>query len=494
MRSNENAYFWKEDRWIGGLSEDSRIGYPGAFRWGIGNDYRIDTGYLTVAKKPVQHNDDPITDPIYWIEQDPTTGDVYYFGGRNIYKEVDGHTTKLYEVTEDGTTAQGLRIFDKKLYFRSPTKLGRIDLETNDIDPDWRTGLTSTRLWGPMCNVKNLLLVGHGRYIGTVDDVEFWNDQALKLPPGYFVRSIFKAGGFAVILATFGENITDSEEGMMFLWDTTSDVYNDYIPIDGNPHAGIALKNKILIIAGQQPTLQESLGGQTQIIQGIPHIGEGKTAEIYPGAIDVWRNMVHFGLSGGTSETVIRAVYNFGSKKSSIPDSLNAEFPTHVFDSSHLMADLLGAGIQITACKRIGTTFRFACAQNGTYWVDQIDMGQYQYQSIHRSLAFDRQSPYPKSPIKLLQELKGKIRTGESIITTMSPDPYGDEDFTDSDSYVRLTEDEVDVGLVELPFNAQENEIKSRDLHVETRLLGTGTTRPAIKRRWVEVDEDQDQL
>lgn len=487
-------FLWKDDRWLGGLSEDSRIGYPGAFRFGIGIDYRTDTGYLGVARKPVRHNDDPITDPIYWIEQDPNTGDVYYYGGRHIYKESKGHTTIIYEVTEDGAKGQGLRYFDHALYFRSPTKLGQLDLTTGDIDPDWQTGLATTRLWGPMCGVKNVMLFGHGRYVGTVDDVQFTNQQALVLPPDYFCRSIFRAGSFAVILATYGEKITDSEKGMMFLWDTTSDVYNDDIPIDGNPHAGVALKNKILIIAGQQPTIQESLGGQTEIIQGIPHIEDGKTAEVYPGAVDGWRNMMHFGISDGTSETAIRAVYSYGSKKSGINVSLNPEFPTSAFDISHVMSDLLSSGVQITACKQIGNTFRFACAQNGQYWIDQIDMNQYQYQAIHRTLAFDNTDPYEKVPMKILQELKAALQTGESVKTTISPDPFGDPDFTDTATNMSMTEDEVGTKLVEMPFGAQDNPIRSRDVHIETRLMGTGATRPAVKRRWAQLDEDWDQV
>lgn len=493
-RLSENAYFWKEDRWNGGISEDSRIGNPGAFRWGIGNDIRSDSGYLGVARKPVRNNDDPITDPVYWMEEDPNTGDVYYYAGNWIYKESGGHTTKLHQVTEDGTLAQGLRYFDNAIYYRSPTKLGRLDLTTGLFDDDWRTGLQTTRKWGPMCGVKNVMLVGHGRYIGTVDDVQFWNDEALKLPPGYFVRSIFRAGSFAVILATFGEEISSSDQGMMFLWDTTSDVYNDFIPIDGNPHAGIAYKNKITIFAGQSPTIQESLGGQTEIMHGIPHIEDGATAEIYPGAVDVWRNMVHFGISGGTSETVIRGIYNYGAKNSRFPDVLNPEFPSSAFDASGNMADLLGSGIQITACKRIGTTFRFAVAQDGEYWVDEIDMGAYQSQAIRRSLAFDRMSPYPKAPVKLISELKGSIGEDESVEIRMSGDPYGDEDFSDTTALVELIENEEGLKLIEVPFTSADNEIRSRDLHYEVRLKGTGSTRPALKRTWVEVNEDQDQL
>lgn len=494
----EKHYFLKEDRWNGGMSEDSRIGDPGSFRWGIGNEIRRDTGYIGVAKKPINITpNNEVTDPIYWIEEDPDSGEVYYYGGRNIYKEVDGHTSVVHVVTEDGANAQGLQYFNRAIFYRSPTKLGRYDLETNSWDDSWQTGLSTTRKWGPMCNVKNVLLVGHGRYIGTVDDVNFWIPQALTLPPGYFVRSIFRAGSYAVILATFGEDIEASDKGMMFLWDTTSDVYNDFIPIEGNPQAGIAHKNKITIIAGMQPTIQQSLGGQTEIVQGIPHIEDGKTVEIYPGAIDIWRNMVHFGISAGTSETVIRAIYNYGSKNSRLLDSLNPEFPTSQFDESGDMADLLGSNVKITACKRIGTTFRFAVEQDGEYWVDEIDLEQYQSQSIRRSLAFDRRSPYEKSISKMLIELKGQLQTGESVTVKISPDPYGDDDFSDTTSVVSLTEtydaDEIKK-TIELPLTAQTNEIRSRDIHYEIRLMGTGSTRPSMKRIWGQIMEDQDQL
>lgn len=493
-RNPEHKYFWKEDRWNGALSEDSRVGDRGSARFMIGCDIRSDSGYLAVAKKPVKHDNNQIQDPIFWMEEDPGTGDAYYYGGRRIYKEVANVTTPIYEVTEDGANGQGLRYFDKAIYFRSPTKLGRLSLTTGTFNPDFATGLSTTRFWGPMENVKNVLLFGHGRFIGTVDDVGFVNPEALKLPPGYFARHIFRAGSYGVILATFGEQITDSEKGMMFLWDTTSDVYNDFIPLDGNPHAGISHGNKITIICGQQPTIQESLGGQTTIVQGIPRVEDGRTAEVYPGAIDIWRNMVHFGISGGTSDRVIRALYNYGAKNTRFTDVLNPEFPTSNFDATGDMNDLLSSGVQITACKKFGTTMRYACSQNGVNWIDQIDMAQYQSQAIRRSLAFDRNSPYEKSADKLIMELKGSLKADESVSVTISPDPYGDEDFTSTTSTIAKTEATVGTKLFTLPMTAESNPIRSRDIHYEVRLKGTGATRPSLKRTWIDIIEDQDQL
>lgn len=492
--AQESKYFWKQDRWNGGLSEDSRIAaWAGGFRFGIGCDIRTDSGLLKVAKKPVLHNNIEVGE-IDWFEIDPVTRAVYMYGQNKIYKEQDGNTTVLRTLTADSPNGQGLRDFDGFLYYRTATNLGRLNYETGEFDDDWQQGLSSCVHWSPMEVVKNVLLVGHGRYIGTVDDVGFWTPQRLVLPPDYNVRDIFRAGSFAVILATKGTNITDSEDGLMFLWDTTSQNYNDYIPLDGNPHAGIAHKNKIVVFAGQQTTIQESLGGMTEIVQSIPNIEDGDTAEIYPGAVDIWRNMVHFGISDGTSETVIRALYNWGAKNSKFPSVLNAEFPTSVFDASGLSADLYGTGIKITACKKIGTTLRFAFKSGNTYGICQIDTTQYQNQAVWRSLAFDRESPYIKTPDKLLTELAGSLAINESVIVKISPDPYGDPAFSNTDDVNTITEDDLGSKVIELPIVTSSKPIRSRDMHVELRLKGTGATRPSVKRTWVEILEDSDQL
>lgn len=492
MQTAEAKYFWKQDRWNAGLSEDSRIG--GVSRFSIGCDISSDSGMLKVARKPVRHDGNQINQEIDWIEQNPDSGIVYYYGKNKIFQEENGVTTLARELTADSPNGQGLRDFDGKLYYRTATQLGYYDYSTGEWKDDFQVGLNPTLLWGPMAGVKNVLCVGHGRNIGTVDDVGFWTPNRLTLPPGYNARSIFRAGSFAIILATRGTRITDSEEGLAFLWDTTSDTYNDYLPLDGNPHAGIANKNEIVIVTGQLPIVQKTSGGISDFVKSIPRVEDGDTAEVYPGAIDFWRNMVHFGISTGTSEEVIRAIYTWGAKKALFDPALNAEFPTPVYDASNDPGDLMGSGIQITACKKIGTTFRFAYKAGDQYGIAQIDTTQYQKEAIWRSLAFDRQSPFVKVADREMVELVNKLKTGESVTAKISPEPYEDPDFEDTDTLVAKTETTVGAKLLELPLSVSANPIRSRDLHTEFRLTGTGTTRPAIKRAWIDTIEEQDQL
>lgn len=483
---SENRYFWKIDRWNGGLSEDSRIGLPGAFRYGLGLDYRSDSGLLKVANKPVKDSDTTVDQIVKWIEINPANGDMYAYAGDEIYKETGGTYSVARTLSGDSPNGQGLCDFNGYLYFRKATVLGRFDYASTWTE-SYQTGLTSTSTFSPMCRFKNLLLVGHGRYVATLDDIATWTLARLTLPPGYVVRSIFRAGSFAVILAIRGSAVADSEEGLMFLWNGTSDQYNDVIPLDGNPHAGISHNNKIIIIAGTTPSIQESLGGMFDIVYTLPNVGDGKTAEVFPGAIDLWRNMVHFGISDGTSTTLLRAIYNWGSRNKKFPDTLNPEFPIST-------GTLTGTGVQITAVKRIGTTIRYAWKDGSSYGIDEIDTAQFQTSGIYRSLAFDRTSPYFKTGVRIMVELANKINTNETVTCKISPDPYEDPTFAVSAEIVSATLSTVDARVLEIALVSDAIPIRSRDLHLELTLGGSAATKPVVKRVWTEIIEDSDQM
>lgn len=482
--ARSNKFFWKQDKFWG-LSDDSRSGNPGSFRYGIGADVRGDTGRLQVAKKPVRDDGEIIDKEVHWIEENPQNGDCYLYAEDTIYRESSGVYTAAHVLSTDSPNGQGLREFDGNLYYRTATKLGKYDYVTwND---SFQTGLESCIDWSMMCRFLNMMLVGHGRYVATLDDIGTWTVHRLTLPPGYNVRSIFRSGSYAVILATRGTNIATSEEGYMFLWDGTSETYNDSTPLTGNPHAGISYRNKIMLIAGGEAQIQESLGGIADPIINIPDVSIGQTVEVYPGAIDTWRNLVHFGLAGGDADQVVRAVYTYGKKKNSVPDALNAEYP-----ASH--GGFIGTGYGITAIKKIGSTIRFAWKNGSTYGVDEVDINQYQSQAVIRTLAFDGNSPYEKVGFKLMIELAGKLKTGESITGKMSTEPYDDPTFTDPDSTASNTLTTVGEKKFELPLTVNDVPMRSQDLHAEIALAGTGSTRPAVKRMWVELDEESDQL
>lgn len=488
MAKDDGKVYWKQDRWNGGESEDSRIGNLGAGRYLLGCDIQSDSGLLGVARKPTRH--DPaltFADLIKWIVVNPANNDVYYYAGDKIVKESGGSYSAAKTIASgDSAAGQGLGIHDGYLYAFSATKIHRFDLNATWVD-NHQTGLTSAT-FHPTCNLKNLMLFGHGRYVGTIDDTQAINLTRLTLPPDYVVRSIFRAGSYAAILALKGTAISDSEEGMLFLWNGTSQNYDDFIPLDGNPHAGIALKNKMTIIAGLEPSIQESLGGMAEIQQVIPNIGDGKTCEVWPGAIDTYRRMVYFGISDGTSTGVLRAVRAWGSKNTKFPSALNPEFPIST-------GNVTGTTRQITAVKKVGTTLRFAWKDGSTYGVDAVDMTAYQTEAIFRTLAFDNRSPYEKTANRVMVELAGALATDEYVTAKISGDPYGDAAFAGDIVSKQITyAADGAVKLLELPLVNETVQIRSRDIHIELRPGGTGSTRPRIKRMWLDFDEDQDQL
>jgi nitrogen fixation-related uncharacterized protein len=482
----EQKYYWKIDRWNGGLSEDSRVGNAGSARYMVGYDIRSDSGLLKVARKPTKDSGTSIEKLIKWIEPHPTNGDIYFYGGDTIYLKHITTYSAAHVMTLDSPNGQGLADFDGYLYYRSATQLGRFDYNAT-WDDDWQTGLETTSTFSVLERFKNFLLVGHGRYVGTVDDVGTWNATRITLPPGYNVRDIFRCGSWAVILAIRGNTVKDSDDGMMFLWNGTSQTYDDWIPLDGNPHAGISNKNKIIVITGQAPVIQESLGAVASMKMAIPKVNDGDTAEVFPGAMDLWRNMPHFGISDGTSTSVIRAVYNWGVKNSRFEDALNSEFPIST-------GTLLGTGVQITALKKIGTTIFYAWKDATAYGIDKIDTAAFQTSGIYRSLAFDRVSPYEKTGFKVMVELAGALKTNESVTIKISGDPYDDESFTDTANIASITETTTGLKLIELPLTVNAIPIKSRDLHLEITAGGTAATKPVIKRVWTELMESQDTM
>lgn len=485
-RDKDPKYYWKQDRHGGGEAEDARIDGEGAYRYVVGADIRRDSGVLYVAKKPVAEDISAITvdAPIKWFEINPSNNDVYMYGGTKIFKE-SGGTYSLARTLSSGTpNGEGLQHFNGKLYYRWDDKLGHFDYASTWTD-SWQTGLEVVD-FSPMCRFKNYLLVGHGRYVGVVDDLGTWDADRIVLPPNYVVRSIFRAGSLAVILADYGSSIFNSEEGMAFLWDGTSQQYNAFFPIDGNPHAGIYHHNKIIIIAGQQPDIIESLGGIGQVVKSIPNVGDGKTAEVWPGAIDIWQKMIHFGISDGTSTTVLRVVRNWGARNARFPDVLNPEFPVTT-------GTLTGTSLQITALKRIGTTIRYAFKEGSTYYIAEVDTTQYQSVARVRTLAFDNASPFEKLAFKLNVELAGALKTDESVVIKINGDPYDDPTFGGSDTITR-TESTVGKTLCTFPFTADAQEVRSRDIHLEVALNGPGTTAPAMKRFWVELEDQEDTL
>lgn len=483
-------YLWGVSGWQGGLAEDDWIGLAGAFRYGTGLDIRNNTGLLSIASKVVNDSGTNVNKLISWIEPalSQANGDEYYYGQDTIYKRTSaGVWSTAHTLSSDSPNGQGMAEFAGALYYRTATKLGRFDYSTwND---SFQTGLTSSAKWGPVCAFKNYLMVGHGNYVATLDQVGVWTLQRLILPPGYNVRHIFVAGSVSCILATRGLNISDSNSGMMFTWRGASPNYDDYIPLHGNPHTGIAYNNSIYIISGKDPIFEITQGGQSTALQGIAGTGLGNTAEVYPGAMAIDRNLIHFGLSDGTSPTIWRGCYTFGARNAKFPTALNPELP---ISTGHIA----GTSVQITAVKQIGTSFRIAWKDTGAtqqYGVDTVNPTQYQTSATYDSLFFDHGDPFLKIPKRLMVQLAKPLNTGESVMVKISGNTYSDTNFTDATSIMTATINTAGQVWADIPVESQTTGfIQSRDLKMRIILNGPGTSTPVLKRVMVFIEPQVD--
>lgn len=519
-------FLWLIDQWNGGLSDSPRKGLPGAFRGGSkGLDYSSEPGILKAAQGVTKKSGSTITDLISWIEYDEANGNVYYYGEENIYKEEGtgfGTTwTSEHNISADTPNGQGLKLFNGYLYYRSATRLGRYDLDAT-WDDDWQTGLTDCTDWSPLHTFTNLLLCGHGRYIATVDDLGTYTAEALTLPPNMHVRHIFDNGTYAVILANPSDDIPYTlGHSYAFLWDGVSDQYNEVIRISGGIHGGFAIDNKMYFIVGQNISIQESYGGPARTISRLPNTRADDELEVFPGSLENWQGTLIFGLyaraiSSSVGGNVINAgVYRFGSRGVYEPNTLNCEIPGSPWnDAGSGGWDAIDGSTerQITAIKQVGNQLRIAWRSKvggtTTFGVDYLDEDNFLERAEYFSLIYDRESPYPKHPSRLVVELAEELSGTESIEVGLSPDPWSQVGFNMSNSEPHYrsfddSDDDYTSGSTRLDFplnlaspDKTDNPWRSHEMWLKLTLLPDTNTNvtPKVKRVWVEYTEDADQL
>jgi hypothetical protein len=290
-----------------------------------------------------------------------------------------------------------------------------------------------------------------------------------------------------VILAIRGNSITDSEDGYLFLWDGYTETYADYIPLNGNPHVGIAYGQNMVIFCGDRPKILKSNGAQALTYMEIPGIAPGMTAEIYPDAIEMFNNLIHFGISAGTDTTVPRMVYTYGAKNAKFNDALVPTYPTSV-------GLITGTTVKITSIKKVGSKLRFAWVSGTSKGIDQVDFTKYQSSATIRTLAYDHNTSFNKVGNHGIIELTKPLAVNESVSIKVSSRPYADPTFAGAD-VVSTTQATVGATRLELPLAQSSQEVSGTDLHFEVTLASSdGLSTPGVKRPLIQFEEQQDDM
>ena len=235
----------------------------------------------------------------------------------------------------------------------------------------------------PMKEFVNYNCIGNGEFLATIDDLEQYDPERLQFGSGERVRALEVIGGSLFIGVWKGTAIGDYETSKIYTWDGISASWNDVIEVSGQINAlKNAGNNMLYVLHGTQGELSLYTGGITPL-RPLKYLGKGKGAEIYPGAVTVHNKIFYYGISAGTSTTVDRVVYGFGTKNKDYPVAWTKDFiiSTGKKASTVQIGCLLGTN---------ESTFLVAWKDGSSYGVDNISSTADTQDSYIKGLIFDR--------------------------------------------------------------------------------------------------------
>lgn len=471
--------YWKIERAIGGFSDGSRSGQRHSHRYLEFVDYKTDVDAIGVLNKPTLDSASTFTTLPLWCEIARGRTFIYDQGGKLWERVAAGSYNELRAVSD--SSGQGLAFFNGALFYGRVAALGRYDMNTTYND-SFQTLTSSTT--HPMKSFLNLLVIGNGNYVATLDDSNVWTSQRLKLTPEETVKSIEVWGSYVCIGTQFGSGYANEGRGNIYLWDGTSQFANDIIPTTGAVQAMANDSGSLIAWIGAQADLHMFDGGRMVKIKELPRL-DGDNVEVKAGAVGAWRNQVRFGTSGGTSNTVPKGIFTYGTNFESIDKSLSYDYAPSNDQKS-------GAGVNIGFFKQLSATQSlFSWEYNGTYGVDRVTSEALADEATLETIIFDNGKPFLlRRPIQARIILKEPLRTDEYVYFYLKK--QGETNFTKLGE--TTSEDIGKSAFTYLCDNDIDNDqiYSSKGHQHEAKLVwgGTGSTRPTVQSGTVLFEED----
>lgn len=260
----------------------------------------------------------------------PSSG-AYEFVYPQVFRPVKGATyhLHLYSTVDDGTVVTSAD--------SDPTTIEFTTFYQFLVDDIYHPAMQMGNLEG-IGNERYLAVTsaaggdGYGNYNG-----QGYNPHRLSFPAGWRVRCMTLWRGSYAIGCWMGNQISDFDQGIVFIWDGTSATYTDYFFVpQGGVNAMFAENGILYIIAGRKGHLIEYTGDLmaeygydiVNLAKRIPRIETGSYAEVAPGAITYYGSLLRIGMSiNATTEEMARGIYTWGSYYSQYPKSLSFDYP-----------------------------------------------------------------------------------------------------------------------------------------------------------------------
>lgn len=313
----------------------------------------------------------------------------------------------------------------------------------------------------------NFIVILNERYLATWDSL-IWQPNRIVFSSGWRSRCYGYWHEFLAVGCIRGDTITGTEQGRIYFWDGISDTFNFYIDVpEGGVNAMLGSKGNLYIDAGYLTDLMVYQGGDAaNKLKRIPKIQVADTAAIYPGAMTMWRALLHYGVAGESNSTTIeKGVYSWGSLNASYTDTLSYDYPISTGNRSSSVA--IGLTIPVATKLLIG-------------WMDNVSFGM--------DVVDPAGAPFTSGTIEYLLQrgdyiwrdqmavkLRGDflpLNTGESIDIKFKLDR--------ASNWTTLTTPfSTSSGTAFIPYNMVENEInpgRNREYQVAIDLFTTVST------------------
>lgn len=326
---------------------------------------------------------------------------------------------------------------------------------TNDLETAYFTShyqfLVSDE-FHPMLQILQVMAIGNERYLATLEGGDIYNPHRLTLPSGYRIRCLAYWREYLAIGCVVGDEIGDTDVGKIFFWDGTAGTYNHFIDVpEGSINTMKGSKGLLYFLAGYSGDLMAYGGGYEAVkLKRLPQFQRDQSITFYPGALNMWKSLLHIGTGESDSDTIERGVYTWGSLNENYADSLGMDYP-------------LSLGVQTSSNVEVGMIYPegkdlYVSWKNiNSYGVDKVSESNSPLMTAEwESLRADFQGlARPKEPLVLRADFE-PLRDGESVQLKYRTDRgswvYSDtvdtENFTEARVNINQIVKEIDVGVI----------------------------------------------
>lgn len=324
---------WQFKFVYGGVAEGDSIDRDATFRIGKNINYRRQHDVITLTQRMNKDSGTVVDALPKWITDLQGTPYAYLANG-NILERVATASWAI-QATMPASVGQGFATDPSFLYFANSSFVGQFPVGASwatQASQSWQAITGSS--WNPIkyFAAVDLLLVGNDGELAVYDyGAANFSSSRLTMPRGWHVRDIEEWGDYVAISLWTGNNIRQSSEGKMVLWDGLSDTFNAIVDSEeGNMLMTIKDGFHLNVLTGVIGNIYRYESGQFNQKRKIPFVNEdrGNWMDLFPGSKALWRGIPHIGVAGegDTNASFLRGIYSWGTNRNNIPNSLNLEY------------------------------------------------------------------------------------------------------------------------------------------------------------------------